>query len=693
MSKKLIMQTEIMHMGTNARIISKVLTKYRNTFFALKELINNSIMAKATRIEISFVPEGTEQMLQYRPVNEIIVKDNGVGVPYSDFYKSIMEVATDNKADGLGIGRFGGLQIGKKMTIETVAYDAVCGAYTKTAVSISLDDFQGDDLSNKEFVVRKETLKKAVNSYYKVHISDLYHYDSKCPLKNKLVNEFVSVEDFSNKLFQHYPLYIFDEKLTFLVNGRELNRLDFVVDDPRRKELEYTDTEGKSHNVIFYYYSLRLEDNKVRLFLQVNSGDVDTTALELTYNTIWYSPIMGAQYVIIQSDYITKDLCDNFILADFREKEWDNFASFIKDSIDHYYKEGDLKYNSFLRELSSDKHYPFNDVEKKNSPFFVDVFNKSAFYIEEDLKLVQNNSADKKLIYALLKKVIESGDVKFIVENVLGLSKNSQKKLTELLDRSSLDDIVAFSSTVSQKMSTVDFLYQITVDNQAKSVEALKNIDGIVSRSLWIVGEEYSNSIANIKDTVTQEQLDRLFRTYVFNKPSKKHNNLIESCKRALKLVEDSVLYNERQLGNGNKEILAINFKRPSCCFSQMDLTYVDSYIYAIQSQPQFVKMNTYYKLFFVVYEMSDYVRSKVNSSKNKNTPFLYNEINEGDTHIQTYIVQWNELIGYNRRELSCMSETLRLRQEDAQALFLAEYAELLERKKKGCLTFVGERR
>lgn len=258
-------------MGTNARIISKVLTKYRNTFYALKELINNSIMAKSTRIEISFVPNGTEDMLQYRPVNEIAIIDNGVGVPYSDFYKSIMEVATDNKADGLGIGRFGGLQIGKKMTIETVAYDSICRAYTKTAVSISLDDFQGDDLSNKEFVVKREILKKATNSYYKVHISDLYHYDSDCPLKNKLVSEFVSVDDFSNKLFQHYPLYIFDEKVTFFVNGRELNRMDFAVDTPQRKVIEYTDTEGRIHNIIFYYYSLKLEDNKIRLFLHNDS--------------------------------------------------------------------------------------------------------------------------------------------------------------------------------------------------------------------------------------------------------------------------------------------------------------------------------------------------------------------------------------------------------------------------------------
>ena len=48
------MAIEIMHMSANARLIRKVLTKYRNTFYALKELINNSIIAKAKRIEITF---------------------------------------------------------------------------------------------------------------------------------------------------------------------------------------------------------------------------------------------------------------------------------------------------------------------------------------------------------------------------------------------------------------------------------------------------------------------------------------------------------------------------------------------------------------------------------------------------------------------------------------------------------------
>ncbi len=46
------MKVEKMHMNTNARIVSKVLTRNRNTFYALKELINNSIQADSTCIEI-----------------------------------------------------------------------------------------------------------------------------------------------------------------------------------------------------------------------------------------------------------------------------------------------------------------------------------------------------------------------------------------------------------------------------------------------------------------------------------------------------------------------------------------------------------------------------------------------------------------------------------------------------------------
>ncbi|HSH67426.1 MAG TPA: hypothetical protein VLB84_16905 [Bacteroidia bacterium] len=38
--------------STNSRIIKDLLTQYRNTFYAFCELINNSIQAKANKIDI-----------------------------------------------------------------------------------------------------------------------------------------------------------------------------------------------------------------------------------------------------------------------------------------------------------------------------------------------------------------------------------------------------------------------------------------------------------------------------------------------------------------------------------------------------------------------------------------------------------------------------------------------------------------
>lgn len=686
------MSKEIMHMGTNARLICKVLTKYRNTFFALKELINNSIMAKAKLIEITFTPKGNkDDFLEYKAIDQIMVRDNGYGVSYSDFYKSFMEVGTDNRTNGYGVGRFGGLQIGKVMTIETTAYDEHLKAFTTTTVTLNAEDLRGEDLSEKEFEVNKLILDgNNHTSYYEVRIASLYHNESECPLKNKLVKDFFSVDFFSNKLFQHYPLYIFNEDITFVLNGNKLNKMDFVASLPHKTKLSYTDVYGKDHVVSFTYYSLKLSDKKVRLFLQVNDGEINTTALELGYNSIWYSPIMGAQYVIIESDYITKDLCDNFTLVDFHEKNWDSFGTFVKNTIDEHYKKDNTKYKSFVAELSTDKSYPFSELEKSESSLVVDVFNQSAFFLEEDLRLIEKKNSSKRMIYTLLRKVIEDGDLTFLVENVMGLNKNSRNKLIELLDRSKLEDIISFSSNIVRRQTLIDILYQITVTNISKSIDARKSVDILLGKELWIFGEEYTNTIASVFNSTIETLLNELFTKYIATKPSTKDDNIIDNCPRLFKAVDDLALYNERNLGNSIHEMMVINIRRPSCLFGQVDMWAVDKYIYEIQSQSLFVKRNMKYKVFFVVNQLSDYAKSLISSLKKENNdPFLYKDIQQGETSIKVFIAEWSELIAHNRNLLSCMSESIKLKQVNAQAMFLNEYSDLIEPKKNGRLSII----
>lgn len=128
-----------MHMNTNARIVSKVLTRNKNTFYALKELINNSIQANASCIEINLIPSNIEiGDWQYKPIERIQIKDNGHGVSFAKFPKSILEIATDNKPNGYGVGRFSGLQLGRNMRITTIGYDENEKVYSETKVEFDI---------------------------------------------------------------------------------------------------------------------------------------------------------------------------------------------------------------------------------------------------------------------------------------------------------------------------------------------------------------------------------------------------------------------------------------------------------------------------------------------------------------------------------------------------------------------------
>ena len=79
----------IKRLTTNTRLIKGILTNYKTTFNALCELINNSLQAKSTQINLNidydnsgFVPS---------TIKSIVIKDNGCGVPFSEFEKLFLK--------------------------------------------------------------------------------------------------------------------------------------------------------------------------------------------------------------------------------------------------------------------------------------------------------------------------------------------------------------------------------------------------------------------------------------------------------------------------------------------------------------------------------------------------------------------------------------------------------------------------
>ena len=106
---------------TNSRLVNELFANYNNTFVALCELINNSIQANAQHIwlNIEYVAEDEFSSLV---INKITIKDDGCGVYIDDLEKKILDIGTNNKEGGKGIGRFAAFQLGKTITIETVGF-------------------------------------------------------------------------------------------------------------------------------------------------------------------------------------------------------------------------------------------------------------------------------------------------------------------------------------------------------------------------------------------------------------------------------------------------------------------------------------------------------------------------------------------------------------------------------------------
>ena len=195
--------------STNSRVIKDFLTQYKNTFYAFCELINNSIQESSTTIDIKIDYSKTE--LTKAPVKKIIIKDNGNGVSLADFDKKILEIGTDVKKGGQGVGRFSALQIGSNVEIETVGYDDKLKKYTKVNLPINSALFENRKLVDMEFPANEEILVGKFNTYYQVTIKALHHNQNiKTDKKNKIAKELLE-ENIRLSLFEQYPYEIFND--------------------------------------------------------------------------------------------------------------------------------------------------------------------------------------------------------------------------------------------------------------------------------------------------------------------------------------------------------------------------------------------------------------------------------------------------------------------------------------------------
>ena len=680
-----------MKMSTHPRLLKDVLTHYKSTFVAFKELITNSLQAKATQIDIELIPSSCdEDSIYYHRINSIRIKDNGHGVPFNLFQNTIMEIATDNKEGGLGIGRFGALQIGRKVSIETVGYDISTKKYTLTNVTIDAAALKQSSLQDVEFNVETSAASDG-NTYYCVLITDLYHNDPEPPKKCQLSSEFYNEHDFSQNIFENYPFQLFEGKVTFNINGVALSKEQFCIGEPINIPKILTDAKGNEHTVNFTFYQVNLKEKEINVFFQTDNAGVKTTIAKYQYSSPWYTSDAGAWYIFVDSDVISRDFMSDFEIANLGPYDAKTLSDLIKETIDDFFKKSNIRFKTFVDKLCMDPSYPYKqNYNSEGRPSLqVNVFNHTAYLLEIDQHLIENGNTARKTIYPMMKKVIEDGDTEFLVEHIIQLPEDKRRQFCDLIEDTKLDDVISFSSSVAKHTQFLDFLYELCYGEISSWLKERKQLHKIVEKNLWIFGEEYNETTRLWSDKKLENNLEELHKKYFSYTPTEEEENIIEEAKIIDQDITDLFCYNQKKLGSGREEVLIVELKSPSCAIADKEINQIERYRRDIIESSAYPKNKVSYKILLISSKLTSGAKIKIQSARNRNDesdPFLYSTYSENGTEIQLYIMEWSELISENRKKLSYLSSSLDVKEEDVSEKFIKEYPELLDERSRSRL-------
>lgn len=654
---------------TNSRLVNELFANYISTFAALCELINNSIQAKAKNIwlNIDYTPE---EELNSLVIKQIIIKDDGQGVYIDDLNKKILDIGTNNKEGGKGIGRFAAFQIGKNIKIETIGFSQENNNYSKVIIPLNFDSFgRNINVSDVRIETQEEILTGCHHTtYYQVTIKDLYDIDitDKEPRK-KIVDKLLK-QNIANAIFERYPLKIFNRDVAFYINSKKIDPNDFVIGMPVLKELTYKDKKGDEHNTQFRFFNVKnMEKRKV--FITTNNAGIQTIASGFEYDAEWLSPKIGGWFIYVTSTSLPTDIYRNFNLDDLDE-DVRSFKLFIKEELTAFFRKKNIEFDNFIDKLKKDDYYPYK--EKSSSKSKTILFDKLAFLVEDKYNLLNEQNRLREIIYPLIDRTISNGELDKILNSILKLNKRTILQFNNLLEKTGLEDIIAFSDKVAIKMEELEFIEKLTYTEVSKHVKERKELHKFLEKMLWIFGEEFNDSTKLLSDKGLEGNLRTLRDDIMKYKASRKDDNINDKADKATKSITDLFMYSEKILDYNKREVLIVELKAPKVKISQIELAQAMRYAREIEESGQ-TPQAVNFKIILVSSDISSAGQYEIKGEENN--PFLY--FRSKSNRVEVWVMKWSDLIERQKRKLKYLSNSLNVKDVNVQEKAAKDFEEI----------------
>lgn len=655
---------------THSRLINELFANYLNTFFAFCELINNSLQANAKNIWIDVDYTSNDEALQPLVIKKMVIRDDGDGVYVDDINEKLLNIGTNNKEGGKGIGRFAAFQLGQTIEIETVGKSQAKNKSSKTIIPLNYKSFgKNINVSEVPVTTKEEIFDGILKTYYQVTIMDFYDDSiTDSSPKKKIVDKLLK-ENLAAALFERYSLKIYNRDVKFYVNNHLIDPTDYIIGSPSIEDVSYIDKAGKNHVISFRYINLKHVENR-KVFLTTTNAGIQTIASGFEFDAEWLSPKIGGWFIYINSDTLGSDLYRNISLDDMDEN-FKHYKAFLKNQLAHFFREKNKEFDNFLDKLKQDDYYPYKD-KQSSSKSKIMLFDKLAFLVEDKYNLLNEKNKLREIIYPLIDRTISNRELDNVLKSVLKLNNKTLTQFNNLLNRTELEDVIEFADKVSIKQEELEFLEKLVYSEISKYVKERKELHKFLERMLWVFGEEFAGNTKLFSDKNLANNLTQLRNDLMQYKPSKKDDNINEKINKTEKSITDLFMYNERIIDSSRREVLIVELKAPKVKISSKELQQAMHYAQAIETSSS-TPRNISFKVLLISSDISSNAAYQIKGEDNN--PFVY--FTSQSKRVEVWVMRWCDLIERQRQKLKYLSNALEIKDIDVREKAAKDFAEI----------------
>lgn len=604
-----------------------------NPYNALAEIIWNGFDANSDKVEV-FIKNNS-----LGGIGSLEVHDSGYGIDYSRLNEFFGQLGgswkkTEKKLRNSllhgenGQGRFKVYALGEQVEWETVYNDGE----TNQEYSIKGDANKIGEVLPSE---PKKTKKQLGTSVYINNLIDKLSLPQK-ETQEKLARIFcLYLSKHPNK-----KLFLDGNEITPLLVRESVDDYDFgdlTLASGRKVTLKISIVQwkNKSDRIIYlcdengFVLGERLIKSKAR----ITQNDISVYAT---------------------SDYF-KELCRLGTLENDLDPDSNEILEIIEDKIKKHFVDKDLKNKSKIIENWIDEGiYPYNDQDSRDVVKNAErqVFDILAVNVANHLdKFEKQNKKSKQFTFTLLKQAIENNpeSVQKIISEVLGLKKEEQDDLANLLKQTTLSSVIKSAQIITDRLNFIKGLENLLFDRKTKK-ELLERdqLHKILEQESWIFREDFA--LAGSEDSLN-EVLEKHIKLL------KKDNvDLSDEVTRTdgTSGRVDLFFSKSRQPREGEFEHLVVELKRPSQKINQTILGQIKGYAVAISREERFDKSKTKWIFIAVSNELDDSIETDVNQL-NRPKGLVVDAPN-----LSVWIYSWAEIINQAKSKYMFFSNQLK---------------------------------